>query len=65
MKLFASQGISDEPHTKGALSRVVIEMIKRECPQQLQVVLLALTGFVEWETQKCDIMADYYKCVYI
>lgn len=34
MKLLAAGGISDEPHMKDALSRVVVEMVKREWPQQ-------------------------------
>lgn len=34
MKLLAAGGITDEPHMKDALSRVVVEMVKREWPQQ-------------------------------
>ncbi|XP_030745533.1 exportin-5-like [Sitophilus oryzae] len=34
MKLLAAGGISDEPHMKDALSRVIVEMVKREWPQQ-------------------------------
>ncbi|CAG9856617.1 unnamed protein product [Phyllotreta striolata] len=34
MKLLSAGGISDETHMKDALSRVVVEMVKREWPQQ-------------------------------
>ncbi|XP_017770815.1 PREDICTED: exportin-5 [Nicrophorus vespilloides] len=43
MKLLAAGGISDEPHMKDALSRVVVEMVKREWPQQWPGLLAELS----------------------
>ncbi|XP_072394417.1 exportin-5 [Diabrotica undecimpunctata] len=34
MKLLSAGGVSDESHMKDALSRVIVEMVKREWPQQ-------------------------------
>ncbi|CAG9765454.1 unnamed protein product [Ceutorhynchus assimilis] len=43
MKLLAAGGISEEPHMKDALSRVVVEMVKREWPQQWPSLLNELS----------------------
>ncbi|KAI4464065.1 exportin 1/5 [Holotrichia oblita] len=43
MKLLSAGGISDEPHMKDALSRVVVEMVKREWPQQWPGLLAELS----------------------
>lgn len=43
MKLLAAGGVSDEPHMKDALSRVVVEMVKREWPQQWPGLLAELS----------------------
>jgi exportin-5 len=43
MKLLAAGGISDEPHMKDALSRVIVEMVKREWPQQWPGLLSELS----------------------
>lgn len=43
MKLLAAGGISEEPHMKDALSRVVVEMVKREWPQQWPGLLAELS----------------------
>lgn len=43
MKLLAAGGISEEPHMKDALSRVVVEMVKREWPQQWPSLLAELS----------------------
>lgn len=44
MKLLAAGGIGDEPHMKDALSRVVVEMVKREWPQQWSSLLSELSA---------------------
>lgn len=43
MKLLAAGGISEEPHMKDALSRVIVEMVKREWPQQWPSLLAELS----------------------
>ncbi|KAJ8972526.1 hypothetical protein NQ317_013841 [Molorchus minor] len=43
MKLLAAGGISDESHMKDALSRVIVEMVKREWPQQWPGLLSELS----------------------
>lgn len=43
MKLLAAGGIGDEPHMKDALGRVVVEMVKREWPQQWPGLLVELS----------------------
>ncbi|XP_060531637.1 exportin-5 [Cylas formicarius] len=43
MKLLAAGGIGEEPHMKDALSRVVVEMVKREWPQQWPGLLAELS----------------------
>lgn len=43
MKLLAAGGISEEPHMKDALSRVIVEMVKREWPQQWPGLLTELS----------------------
>lgn len=43
MKLLAAGGISEELHMKDALSRVVVEMVKREWPQQWPSLLSELS----------------------
>ncbi|XP_074025850.1 exportin-5-like protein Ranbp21 isoform X2 [Leptinotarsa decemlineata] len=43
MKLLSAGGISDESHMKDALSRVVVEMVKREWPQQWPGLLSELS----------------------
>nr|WJM99467.1 exportin 5 [Ips calligraphus] len=43
MKLLAAGGVSDEPHMKDALSRVIVEMVKREWPQQWPSLLNELS----------------------
>ncbi|KAK9885730.1 hypothetical protein WA026_012499 [Henosepilachna vigintioctopunctata] len=43
MKLMAAGGISEELHMKDALSRVVVEMVKREWPQQWPSLLAELS----------------------
>ncbi|XP_066245645.1 exportin-5 [Euwallacea similis] len=43
MKLLAAGGISEEPHMKDALSRVIVEMVKREWPQQWPSLLNELS----------------------
>ncbi|KAG5876268.1 hypothetical protein JTB14_013005 [Gonioctena quinquepunctata] len=43
MKLLSAGGISDESHMKDALSRVVVEMVKREWPQQWPGLLAELS----------------------
>ncbi|KAL1506020.1 hypothetical protein ABEB36_005457 [Hypothenemus hampei] len=43
MKLLAAGGVSEEPHMKDALSRVVVEMVKREWPQQWPSLLNELS----------------------
>lgn len=44
MKLLSAGGVSDEPHMKDALSRVIVEMIKREWPQQWNSLLSELSA---------------------
>lgn len=44
MKLLAAGGIGDEPHMKDALSRVIVEMVKREWPQQWSSLLSELSA---------------------
>ncbi|CAH0560661.1 unnamed protein product [Brassicogethes aeneus] len=44
MKLLAAGGISEEPHMKDALSRVIVEMVKREWPQQWPDLLNELSN---------------------
>ncbi|XP_018329940.1 exportin-5 [Agrilus planipennis] len=43
MKLLAAGGISEESHMKDALSRVIVEMVKREWPQQWPGLLAELS----------------------
>lgn len=43
MKLLAAGGVSEEPHMKDALSRVIVEMVKREWPQQWPSLLNELS----------------------
>ncbi|CAH1159792.1 unnamed protein product [Phaedon cochleariae] len=43
MKLLSAGGISEESHMKDALSRVVVEMVKREWPQQWPGLLSELS----------------------
>ncbi|KAL3265609.1 hypothetical protein HHI36_009813 [Cryptolaemus montrouzieri] len=43
MKLLAAGGIGEELHMKDALSRVVVEMVKREWPQQWPSLLAELS----------------------
>ncbi|XP_056634787.1 exportin-5 [Diorhabda sublineata] len=43
MKLLSAGGISEESHMKDALSRVVVEMVKREWPQQWPGLLAELS----------------------
>ncbi|KAH1021244.1 hypothetical protein HUJ04_010781 [Dendroctonus ponderosae] len=43
MKLLAAGGISEEIHMKDALSRVIVEMVKREWPQQWPSLLNELS----------------------
>ncbi|XP_071056211.1 exportin-5 isoform X2 [Onthophagus taurus] len=43
MKLLSAGSISEEPHMKDALSRVIVEMVKREWPQQWPSLLNELS----------------------
>lgn len=43
MKLLCTGGVGEESHTKDALSRVVVEMVKREWPQQWATLLSELS----------------------
>lgn len=43
MKLLSAGGIGEESHMKDALSRVVVEMVKREWPQQWPGLLSELS----------------------
>nr|CAI5833878.1 unnamed protein product [Callosobruchus analis] len=43
MKLLSAGGISEESHMKDALSRVIVEMVKREWPQQWPSLLSELS----------------------
>lgn len=43
MKLLAAGGVSDELHMKDAVSRVIVEMVKREWPQQWPGLLSELS----------------------
>lgn len=43
MKLLAAGGIGEELHVKDALSRVIVEMVKREWPQQWPGLLAELS----------------------
>ncbi|XP_044747732.1 exportin-5 [Coccinella septempunctata] len=43
MKLLSAGGVSDELHMKDALSRVIVEMVKREWPQQWPSLLSELS----------------------
>lgn len=44
MKLVACGNVGDEPHMKDALSRVIVEMVKREWPQQWSSLLDELSA---------------------
>lgn len=43
MKLLSAGGVSEELHMKDALSRVIVEMVKREWPQQWASLLAELS----------------------
>lgn len=43
MKLLSAGGIGEESHMKDALSRVIVEMVKREWPQQWPALLAELS----------------------
>lgn len=54
MKLLAAGGAGVEPHMKDALSRVIVEMVKREWPQQWPGLLAELSeacSFGETQTE--------------
>lgn len=52
MKLLSAGGVSDESHMKDALSRVIVEMVKREWPQQWPGLLSELSDACAYgETQ--------------